>query len=161
VFAEHIARWAKLWGVRGRLDVSVAFGARLRSSLGRCHPESGRILLNPALREAPHEVLLETLCHEVAHVVVHRRFGRRARPHGAEWRALLRAAGFAPRACADVRPSDGALYARVHSLRPWLHRCPRCGAERRARRAMLRWRCGRCRRGGHAGRLVIERRPCG
>lgn len=160
MFAEAIETWAKLWGARGLLDVSVEFSARLRSSLGRCYPEAGRILLNPALRASPREVLLETLCHELAHVAVFRNFGARARPHGEEWRALMRAAGFAPRACADVGPGDGPLYARVHSLRPWLHRCPRCGAAWRARRRMGRWRCRRCFRAGDGGRLVIERRPC-
>jgi predicted SprT family Zn-dependent metalloprotease len=63
-------------------------------SLGRCQPEQKRIRLASWLREAPGELLAEVLCHEAAHVAVHELHGRGCRPHGSEWKSLMRAAGY-------------------------------------------------------------------
>ena len=58
------------------------------------------IRINAALLAShPREMLAETVPHEVAHVVIHRLCGRRAKPHGAEWKALMRAFGVEPAPC--------------------------------------------------------------
>lgn len=58
------------------------------------------IRINAALLAShPREMLAETVPHEVAHVVVHRLFGRRARPHGREWKTLMRSFGLEPAPC--------------------------------------------------------------
>ena len=48
-----ITPWARLWGIPDLPDhVQVSFSARLRRSLGRCRPATGRITLHPGLRDA-------------------------------------------------------------------------------------------------------------
>lgn len=44
------------------------------------------------------ENLHDTVAHEVAHYIIHEVYGRRARPHGEEWQALMTAFGAAPEA---------------------------------------------------------------
>ena len=153
-YRELLAGWAESWGVPGldrRLD--IAFSGRFRSSLGRCAPAKGEIRLARCLLTGPTELLREALCHEAAHAAVHRLHGPRVRPHGREWRALMRTAKYEPRARlpAHILPD--------HFPKPtlWSHRCPVCQASRIARRRMTRWRCAACRTFGFGGELVIER----
>ena len=156
--------WGRLWGDLGLLrTVSISFSPRLRRSLGRANMSTGRITLHPALLAEPESLLLEVLCHEVAHVVAYRRaivYGsRRVRAHGTEWAALVRSAGYEPR---------------VRATRPWpsltqldrgtvpadcrvAHICPVCHARRIARRAVPGWRCAACVAVGLDGRLETVR----
>ena len=91
--------WAEAWGVPGlESRLSVCFSTRMSRSLGRCQPERKLIRLASWLREAPDVLLAEVLCHEVAHVAVHELHGRGCRPHGREWKALMRTAGYQARA---------------------------------------------------------------
>ena len=91
-------RWGELWGTPGLTEsVTVEFSRRFKSSLGLCRPIQGRIRLAAHLREGNGELLEEVLCHELAHVAVYRLHGRRARPHGREWKSLMSRAGFEPR----------------------------------------------------------------
>lgn len=156
----RIAQWALLWKAPGlETRVSVSFSRRLRRSLGRCVPARGVVRLNMRLLRSRPELLDEVLCHEVAHVAAYELHGRRTRPHGREWAALMRAAGFEPRvrtlwrhdvvAAAARRPRRGLRYE---------HRCPVCQTGRLARRPVRQWRCAACVRAGLDGRLVITKR---
>lgn len=94
-----VAEWTRLWGVPGleeRLD--IRFSGRLLRSLGRCNPSRGLIRLKPRLAVGDDALLREVVCHEVAHAAVFAIHRRRVRPHGKEWGALMRAAGYRPRA---------------------------------------------------------------
>lgn len=51
------------------------------------------------LASHPRDMLDETVPHEVAHVAVHRLYGRRVRPHGPEWKALMQAFGVPADTC--------------------------------------------------------------
>jgi len=115
-----IAHWATTWerpGLEQRLYIS--FSSRMTRSLGRCHPERGVIRLASWLREAPAGLLAEVLCHEVAHVATYELHGRACRPHGVEWQALMRAAGFEPRVRlpAELLP-QGLRRQRAGAARP-------------------------------------------
>ncbi|WP_162622673.1 SprT family zinc-dependent metalloprotease [Salinisphaera orenii] len=59
------------------------------------------------LASHPMSMLRETVPHEVAHVAVHRRYGRRVKPHGPAWRELMQSFGVPARAChrLPVEPS--------------------------------------------------------
>lgn len=93
-----VPEWAEAWGVPGlESRLSICFSTRMSRSLGRCHPERKLIRLASWLREAPHSLLAEVLCHEVAHVAVHELHGRDCRPHGTEWKGLMRKAGYQAR----------------------------------------------------------------
>jgi predicted SprT family Zn-dependent metalloprotease len=71
----------------------------LGGALGRCDLRSLQISLNGVLLLDENEDLLrETLCHELAHVVASVRYGTRIAEHGEEWCEYMRRAGFAPRA---------------------------------------------------------------
>lgn len=108
------------------------------------------IRYNPYLfAKYPHDSLTVTVPHEVAHYITERLYGlRRVRPHGPEWRAVMRDFGVDPAATAD-HDLDGIpgrrqrrhpyrcaclvhpLTTRRHNLilRGARYRCRRCGDE--------------------------------
>ena len=137
--------------------MTVEFSTRMRVSLGLCRPAQNRIRLSAVLRDGGSSDLLEeVLCHELAHVAVHRLHGRRAKPHGPEWKSLMRKAGFEPRV--RVRENDPRLPKAFNKPRPrWEHRCPVCGVTQMAGRPVRQWRCVRCRKAGRSGKLRIRK----
>lgn len=156
-FEAQIRQWAHTWGLpglEGRL--SVVLSSRFRTSLGRCAPLTGEIRLASALLEGPREILDEALCHEAAHAAVHVKYRRRRRPHGEEWQALMRAAGYEPRR----RIPAEELLRRGYPLPKqnlWEHRCLVCHSRRLARTRVSRWRCAACRSAGLEGELLVTR----
>lgn len=145
----QLARWASLWRLPGlEHRVSISFSPRMRRCLGRCMPQQGIIRLNPRLVRDP-PMLLEVVCHELAHAAVFELYGRKVRPHGVEWAALMRAAGFEPRV--RVHWPFAGQGARFE------HRCPVCQASRIGGRRVRQWRCVTCLRAGRGGRLEITR----
>lgn len=142
------------WGIPDLADkVEVTFSSRLKRGLGRALPARGQVRLGAALQAAAPALLREVLSHELAHIVVYLRAGRRPKPHGKQWRHLVEQAGFVARTSVTAMPPErpsrrGLVY---------LHVCPVCQATRRARRRMRRWRCASCAANGLEGTLVIER----
>ncbi len=158
--ADYVAALGARWSVPAIANrVEVQFSQRLRSSLGRCVPSRGIVRLNRCLLRAQPALLEEVLCHELAHIAVFERNGHACRPHGPEWAALMRAAGFEPRVRArlshDLQASVGATRT---ARRLYEHRCPVCQAKRLARRPVPQWRCAACVAAGLEGKLVISRR---
>lgn len=137
-------RWMSELGGSYQVD----FSSRLRSSLGLCSPEQSRIRLHPRLRGDLSHLQAEVLCHELAHLAVFRRYGRSVRPHGPEWEALVREAGFSPRRVVLTSPEPCVP-------KFYEHRCPLCQSARWARKPQLRWRCAACVAQGFDGQLVI------
>jgi predicted SprT family Zn-dependent metalloprotease len=158
-YRETVSVWTEAWRLPGLLDqVRIEFSSRMRTSIGLCYPERSLIRLHPVVRELDEPLFLEILCHELAHVAVHRLFGRGARPHGREWAALLESSGFPAR----TRLPQGTIFSteRQRATRKtilWHHRCPGCQAARTARRPVYTWRCVHCRNNGRSGKLEIER----
>jgi predicted SprT family Zn-dependent metalloprotease len=158
---DAIIAWECIWLTPRLTDrTHVIFSARLDRSLGRCRPTTGRVTLAARLRRGPRERLFETLCHEVAHVAAYMLHGRAAQPHGPEWAALVRAAGFDPgtharsrhHASKQVTPttSKPSRYTVVHT-------CPVCQSRRFARRTVPAWRCRTCVEAGLSGELIATR----
>jgi len=155
-----LAEWARTWSLpalAGRAHFETS--RRLRTSLGRCHPPTGRIRLHPALLDEPEGLLREVACHEAAHVAVYMRHGSRVRPHGPEWAELMVAAGFEPRARMNPALLSQAFRCAMRPRVLYQHDCPVCGAGRAARRPVRRWRCRACRESGLEGKLAITTRP--
>jgi SprT protein len=154
-----IARWAVLWRVPGlEQRLTVSFSPRLRRSLGRCVPAKRIVRLNVRLLHATAALLEEVLCHEVAHVAVHELHVTRCRPHGPEWAALMRAAGFEPRVRARLSHDAQSVVRPARADRPlYEHRCPVCQAVRMARRPVPQWRCAACLAARLDGRLLIAK----
>ncbi len=161
---EFLARYVAALGVRWNVAEIVnrgesQFSRRLRCALGRCLPSRGIVRLNRRLLKARPALLEEVLCHELAHIVVFERHGHACRPHGSEWAALMRAAGFEPRVRARLSHDLQAALGTVrHPSRLYEHRCPVCQATRVARRPVPQWRCAACLRAGLPGHLVIKKR---
>jgi len=92
-------RWTALWGLsRLMRDVDIEFSGDLGAALGHCDLTRLTITLNAVLMlERNEALLLETLCHELAHVVASVRYGTRIEEHGPEWAEYMTRAGFIPR----------------------------------------------------------------
>ena len=150
-----VGRFAALWNEPGLpAAVTVRLSTRMRRSVGLCRPASGRIALNRQLLAGNTALLHEVLCHELAHVVVYRRHQRDAVPHGAEWQALVRAAGHTPTTA--MRTANGE-HTVPHTRRGYtvVHTCPVCHTQRRARRRVARWRCAECQAAGLDGVMDV------
>ena len=159
--ARPITAWLEEWSALWRTEnlgrrLTVEPDRRIRRSLGRCRPASGRITLHPALFEPENvQVLREVVCHEAAHAAVHLLHGTGVRPHGREWKALVAGAGYPPRARMDLDRLPGQLRSRLGATVRYRHRCATCGATRTAGRRVRNWRCSKCRGRGSRGLLEI------
>ena len=153
-----VARWSETWDLPHLPDrIQVKASSRMRVSLGRCLASQGEIRIAQFLLSGPPGLLEEVLCHEVAHAAAAARFGARIRPHGTEWRGLMRDAGFEPRTrIPDTElPHDTLAATRRRVF--WRHRCPICEASRIAGRPVRGWRCAKCLAAGLGGQLDIRR----
>jgi len=152
-----IAGWARTWNVP-RLEerVGIEFSRRFSASIGRYDLRRKTIRLAHWLLEHDTNLLREVLCHEAAHAAAYEVHGRRCQPHGKQWKALMRAAGFEPRVRLPERELPVTRTGRKRGRAAWIHRCPVCDAERATRRRMTAWRCVRCVNAGLDGRLEIR-----
>jgi predicted SprT family Zn-dependent metalloprotease len=149
----HLASLADAWREARISRLNVAVNPNLRSTLARWIPPSNVLEISATVKSRGTRAIREIITHEAAHVVVWDRSGRAARPHGQEWSALMRAAGFEPRATL-VRCGlriGGRGHVRVR------HFCSVCHFSRIAKRRMPRWRCPECRAIGLEGKLEVER----
>jgi predicted SprT family Zn-dependent metalloprotease len=158
---DQAAGWAALWGVPGlERRVTIRVSRRLTASLGRATPARRAIRLAAALFAGPPAFLAEVLCHELAHIAVWELHGDGARPHGREWKALMRRAGYPPSTRLTPPPGVALPAPRPRRRRRrylYDHRCERCGWSRTARAAVRRWRCPPCSAAGGEGKLAIWR----
>jgi predicted SprT family Zn-dependent metalloprotease len=158
---DAIVGWQSTWHTPGLAALTrVTFSPRLERSLGRCVPSTGRVTLTTRLRRASRDRLLETLCHEVAHVAAYILHGSAARPRGPEWAALLRAAGFDPGTHGPPpRRAPKPTKRKPHATPRFtvVHTCPVCHSRRYAQRVMSAWRCRTCVDAGLAGELTAKR----
>lgn len=123
--------------LRGRAAGQTVFRKRGQGCLIRVNEQ--------LLQEHPGPMLQETVPHEVAHAVVYLLHGRRIKPHGAEWRAMMHAFGLPATVChtlpaEPMRRLERFRYACGCSEPVWLtsirhrracsgtaYRCRRCG----------------------------------
>jgi predicted SprT family Zn-dependent metalloprotease len=151
-----LRRWTRLWGLPGLEDaLTITFSPRLQRALGRCVPAQGRITLHTSLASARVDKVAAVLCHEAAHVGAFMLHGRRIRPHGAEWAALVQSAGFLPHVSVRRRAVTGTAQAQHSPAFRFEHRCPVCHNQRWARRSVPQWRCAECVAAGLEGRFVV------
>lgn len=96
--------------LRGKAAGMVVFRQRQNTTI-----RYNRVML----AENGADFIEQTVPHEVAHLVVRQLHGARARPHGAEWRSLMRFFGAEPKRCHSFAVSQPP--ARV--MRYFLYRC--------------------------------------
>jgi predicted SprT family Zn-dependent metalloprotease len=155
---ELITTWGKLWGLPElERTVALTFSRRLKRSLGRCRPATGRIAIQARLADDDPELLAEVLCHEAAHIAAYQLFDSVDDPHGERWRELVRRAGYEPSARHTTQVDAPAMAAGTIGRYTHEHRCPVCHSVRYARRSVPTWRCAECTDAGLSGKLTITR----
>lgn len=162
---RSLDQWLDAWKTPELTQrATIEWSPRLTRSLGRCYPQRHLIRIasylefaEPALLPA---LLEEVLCHELAHLAAREHHGDRIRPHGPEWKALMRAAGYEPKTRLPLPKSLTKAASPKRSRHDWhyIHRCPVCQRTHVARRSMRRWRCRACVDAGLDGILTITRR---
>jgi len=97
-----------------------SWDARARGALaGKAHLQRWHLQFNATLLRGNQEhFLLQTVGHEVAHLVVRALWGARVKPHGAEWKTVMRAFDLETRATHDY---DVSMLRRARS--PFVYRC--------------------------------------
>ena len=158
--SEFLASLGTIWNI-GSLDdrLTLMFSKRMIRSLGNYRPDSGVIRLNKTLADPRNEkVLREVLCHEAAHAAVLFLYGRGCKPHGPEWRALVEAAQYPPRAQIPQKEVHGRPHTVKKKGYRYTHRCLDCGKIFHSRRTDRRWRCKQCLNLGLDGFLKLVRR---
>ena len=145
---HHLAHAFELSpGLSRRASVSIRFDLKGRAAgQARFTPAGGiEIRYNLAIAALqPEQFLRETVPHEVAHVVTWLLHGQRVRPHGPEWRAVMRHLGVHdPQRCHEYEMPS------LRSQRRWPYRCA-CKTHQlsttRHRRAQqgTRYQCKAC-----------------
>jgi SprT protein len=149
----QLASLAIVWKHPHVSRLGVRVNPNLRSTVARWMPSNNVLEISATAKSKSKRAFQEVICHEAAHMVVWDRAGRRTRPHGPEWAALMRAAGFEPRAtlvrCGRRRGSSNTRRIR--------HFCPVCHFSKIAKRRMPRWRCPECQAIGLEGKLKMSR----
>ena len=120
--------------------VQVVYNPKLSTTLGRAILNSGVVELNPRLLNKHPKELIPTLAHELAHMVVHRRFGRVA-PHGNHFKVLMRALNLSPKSTHSL-PVDHLRRKRKKYL--YLHCCSECKYRFVARSFRRNYYCVAC-----------------
>jgi len=141
-------------------QITVRYSARLRSSLAVCYAERKLIHLNRALQNFSAELVRVTLIHELAHLSVYMKHGRAVRPHGLEWRALMRGVGYPAETCMKIAPELAVRFP-TQSRRRIVHACIHCGWRRVSGRRCSRWRCRQCLEAGRSGVLAVSEESVG
>ncbi len=152
----YLRSLAQTWGVSRLAQLGIRVNSRLTSTVARLVVNEAVIELNPTVAGLHLRKRREVICHEAAHFAVQQRHRKVLRPHGPEWAALVRQAGFEPKAS---RVRCGQPKLRRTTKRAFLHTCPVCHFSKRAARQTPRWRCPECRAIGLDGSLRVEREP--
>lgn len=90
------------------------------TTAGRAYFEGNRIRLSRRVLETEEQVR-DTVLHEYAHLVVNEMHGPSAKPHGKEWRAVMKRLGAKAKATHDY-PVE-----RRYQARRIVYRCTACG----------------------------------
>ncbi len=80
----------------------IVYNPRMRTTIGQAQLRQGRVELNPLLLTEHPEEFIDTLVHELAHLVVFWRYGPRAKPHGREFLTLMRAVNLSGKATHEL-----------------------------------------------------------
>jgi predicted SprT family Zn-dependent metalloprotease len=149
--------WVSLWGVPELLEgMSVERNGRLRATVARWVEEKKCVELGPRFfRLNKHQS--NVLCHELAHAAAVKLHGKGVSPHGPEWCALIRAAGYAPSSKLRTAGHMTGISGTKKLSLQYEHRCLVCHSVRYAKRRMISWKCVECVGSGLPGQLEIRR----
>ena len=120
--------------------VTIVYNPRLRTTLGRAILDDNRVELNVHLLRAYPDELLPAVVHELAHLAAPMRYGK-VRPHGREFKALMRAVNVPDDATHRLDTARLKLRRRRYI---YLHRCGDCGMMFLARKPRRDCYCKAC-----------------
>ena len=120
--------------------VTIVYNPRLRTTLGQAILDDNRVELNVHLLRAYPDELLPTVVHELAHLAVRMLYGN-ARPHGREFKALMRAVNMPADTTHHLDTAGLKLQQRRYV---YLHRCSDCGMMFIARKPRRNCYCKAC-----------------
>mgnify|MGYP006191618173 CR=1 FL=1 len=118
---------------------SVRVSGRMRRTLGSYMPSKKQIAVSSRLLAmGDEEDIRGVVLHEIAHAIVHSRFGDKAPAHGREFRAVCDEIGAKPRRYVDVTTDEW------HSQTRFLSKCVHCKVLilRKKRMRSVRCVCG-------------------
>ena len=148
-----VERLGKLWGVR-LAGLTFVLNPRLKTTVARYVPGEMQLEISFTAARARHPE--RVIVHELAHAAAVELYGRRVRPHGKEWAALVEAAERAG-LTARTRGRGHIKASRRPVTTRYAHTCPVCQFRRIAKRRVTTWRCPDCRAAGLPGDLAIEK----
>lgn len=153
---ERASGWIRQWRVPTLLQqISLRRNDSLRTTIARWRESEKCLELGPRffrMRRRQDEII----CHELAHAAAVQIYGEGVSPHGAEWRALIAAAGYPPRVTFTAAKSSSQVNRRMGGT--WYeHRCTVCHAVRFAKKRMPQWRCPVCTEHGLPGLLEVTK----
>ncbi|MFD2255769.1 SprT-like domain-containing protein [Luteolibacter algae] len=130
--------------------VCVVWNPRMRTTAGRAWWPTGKIELNPKLRDFSTDEVWQTLKHELAHLIAYQRSGRRKiQPHGIEWQKACADLGIAGESVRHSLPLKGRRMERKLA-----YACPVCrSVVRRVRPPKRAIACYQCCREHNGGRF--------
>ena len=103
--------------------VSVRWNPRLKTTAGTACPRTVSIDLNCKLETFGEDVVMRILKHELAHLIAHRRAGRRRiAAHGMEWRQACTELGIPGEKSRHTLPFQSSP-----QRRKFAYQCPECG----------------------------------
>jgi predicted SprT family Zn-dependent metalloprotease len=130
-------------------QIDVLFSDRMTSTAGRAkYSRNGKHYIKLStvfLQRAPKEKIINTIYHEVCHIITHYVYGFRASSHGWQWRAIMYACGQTPTRTHNVDMPGRNRHKRVkidcycpggtklgptqykRMLRGTRYRCSKCG----------------------------------
>ena len=117
----------------------VRVSRRMRTTLGSYMPCRKQIAISSRLLAmGDHSDVREVVLHEVAHAIVHARFGNKPSAHGPEFRAICKELDIAPKRYVDVPTEKWQTRIRYAA------QCDRCNVivVRKRRMRFVRCACG-------------------
>jgi ribosomal protein L37AE/L43A len=158
---------AEGFDVDGLEATQLALSPRYRRRLATADAARACITLRADAGLWSKPLLQQVIVHELGHLVIHRRHGFDARPHGREWRRLMALSGLEhaariPGGCGVPKNATPATRRPAHGTFPrpcYEHRCPVCQMVRVARRPVRQWLCRACVEAGLDGALLVSRVP--
>lgn len=96
------------------IDVCVETSGRFKQKAGQYRHSERKVRISKHLLENHPEKVIETLKHEIGHAVVLNRYGkRRTKPHGREWKSVMRELGVDnPEACHSLQLTEYSYLVR-------------------------------------------------
>jgi len=127
--------------------ISVSFNSRCKKRLGLAKLQQRQIEIGCYLYlQVSESEQQDTIIHETCHLVAHEIYGNKIRPHGDEWKSLMRKAGGTPKAVHKSLKTDSSKIP-VRGMHRVFCGCGPLDVTTRFRNCMLRgkkYHCKKC-----------------